>query len=60
MFSTIPITRHAHALEHLRAAQGVAHGDFLRGGDDDGGADLTDWASDSCASPVPGGRSTRK
>src|SRR6059036_2287056 len=32
--------RDADALEHLRAAQGIAHRDLLRRGHDDGGADM--------------------
>src|SRR5947199_348822 len=32
--------RNTDALEHLRAAQGIAHRDLLRRGHDDGGADM--------------------
>jgi len=40
MFSTTPRTGDADPLEHLRAAQGIAHRHFLRCGDDDRGTDV--------------------
>ncbi len=36
------VIERARSLRREPAAQGVARGDFLRGGDDDGGADVTD------------------